>query len=64
MKLDFTEAAREFCRDHQCNNVGLIHQAMLKGAEIAIEAATKHNKIAADLLEEQRKRNLSGGHSR
>ncbi|HEU4345910.1 MAG TPA: hypothetical protein VFU31_30530 [Candidatus Binatia bacterium] len=48
MKIDLLEPAREFCREHECSNVGLIHQAMMKGAEIAT------NKI-----EEQRHGNLN-----
>lgn len=64
MKLDLIETARQFCRDHEFNNVGLIHQAMLKGAEKAIEAATQLNHETADELAEQRNKNLSGGHSR
>ena len=64
MKLDLLETARQFCRDHDCNHVGLIHQAMLKGAEEAFKIATTITTEKADELEEQRDRNLSGGHSR
>lgn len=64
MKLDLLETARQFCRDHDCNQVGLIHQAMLKGAEEALKVAATMAGKKADELHEQHDRNLSGGNSR
>ena len=64
MKLDLLETARQFCRDHECSNVGLIHQAMLKGAEEAFKIATTMTGQKADELHDQHDKNLSGGHSR
>lgn len=36
---DLLEKAREFCREHNTNHVGLIHQAMIRGFAVAMESA-------------------------
>lgn len=64
MKLDLLPIARQFCRDNDFNNVGLIYQAMLQVANEALKLATDMASTKADALEEQRQRNLNGGHSR